>query len=219
MSLLATNSPDRSQTATEYLPKGITATSRLAANSLRTTVQFPNRPAPENCRDSVFPEQCNFVCAPCPPKPCCCAPKTRINTCIMVKYGMKEVSFLLANWPCEPDVIPAHLHCWVVEIRERGDCRIRARMKPIRADITGRAWFALPEEFFRLGEGNYEFDFLMDGACVLTQCMTVVGVRPYLKEVGFADPIIYCTPPACAPQIEEASETGALLPGDCDAQC
>jgi hypothetical protein len=219
MTLLAPDPLDGGQTQTGYLPKGVTHSSATPSLNMRTTAQFPNRAVIPSCSTDIFPEQCNFVCAPCPPKPCCCAPKTRINTCISIKYGMKEISFLLANWSCAPEVIPAHLHCWVVDVRERGDCRVRARMKPVRADITGRAWFSLPEAFFRLGEGTYEFDFNMDGVCVLTQCMVVSGVRPYLKDVGFADPIIYCNPPVCAPQLEEADYSGQLLSGDCDAEC
>jgi hypothetical protein len=164
----------------------------------------------------------DFTC--CAPTTHCgtqrCPPKTRINSCINLKYGMNEISFLLSNWSCAPEVIPAHLHCWVVAIRPRGQCLVRARMKPYRAEVDGRAWFKLPEQFWRLGDGTYEFDFYMDDKLVLTTCASVVGVRPFLAEVGYADPFVVCTPPACAPTIDELPFDGStLLAGDCDAEC
>jgi hypothetical protein len=182
-------------------------------------MQFHESKPVEGCYDT-FPA---FECCPapvcCPQQ--CCPPKTRLNTCMRLKYGMKEVSFLLSAWPCEPEVIPAHLHCWKVDIRRRGECTVRARMVPIRADIDGRAWFALPDDFWLLGEFTYEFDFYMDGKCLLTQCVNVVGVRAHVSEIGFSRPAIYCEPPKCAPAIEETDTPapGALLSGDCDAEC
>ena len=92
-------------------------------------------PIPTSECVDTFPEQ---TCCPppvCRPASVFCPPKTRRNTCMRLKYGMKEVGFLLSTWPCEPEVIPAHLHCWVVDIRRRGECAVRGRMKPIRADI------------------------------------------------------------------------------------
>lgn len=170
-----------------------------------------------DCTDSFPSQECCPAPVCCPQE--CCPPKTRLNSCMRLKYGMKEAGFLLKSWPCAPEVIPAHLHCWIVNIRRRGECTVRARMKPIRADIDGRAWFNLPDNFWMLGEFVYEFDFIMDNKCILTQCVEVMGVRPYVADIGYSSPDTICAPPACAPQIEEAEYNGELLPGDCDDQC
>jgi hypothetical protein len=193
-----------------YSPNGVPPVSN---NGLNVSAYFPNRPKAE------VPVCVDNGCAQRPTtNSTSCAPKTRINTCITTKYGIAEISFLLANWSCAPEVIPAHLHLWTVNVRNRGEYTVRARMKPIRADITGRAWFNLPEAFWRLGEGLYEFDFIIDNKCVLTQCINVIGVRPYLQDVGFNDPLIYCIPPDDAPQVEESPYMGELLSGDCNVE-
>jgi hypothetical protein len=141
-----------------------------------------------------------------------CPPKTRLNTCIKVKQGVTELSFLVATSVCDTTAIQANLHCWEIAVRVRGKCDVLTKLKPNRAEDSGRMWCTIPDVMWVKGGTHYELDVYMDDKLILVQCITVTGVLPYGLSVGYNNPVV--TKPTCSPPIINKINTE-----DCNVEC
>ena len=172
------------------------------------TIRHSNsRDTPQGCFDNA---PASAYCAPqtCAPTVCGdCPPKAQLRDYFLLKPRTQETSFLLRGWSCAAEVIPAHLHCVEMVIRKRGECPVLFCMNPIRADITGAAWFVWPDAFWRFGDGNFEMEIFLDNRLALVTGARVIGAYQVALEVGHLGAFDCITPPTCAPQIEDQPST------------
>ena len=152
---------------------------------------------------SAKPNQC---CDPCGQN---CEPKVRLKDYMVIKPGVEQTCFLIGEDTCEPEVLPAHLHCFTAHISPRGECRCVLTLQPLRATTDGKVCFAWPEAFWLLGDGRYEMEIKYNGCCSVVAGLDVRGCHQAILAYEHLRSNACSVAPSCAPQIEDEPYTVA----------
>lgn len=146
----------------------------------------------------------NDCCDPCGVH---CDPRVRLKDYIRIKPTMEQTCFTIGEDTCEPEILPAHLHCFTAKINRRGECACLLTLRPIRATTAGAVCFVWNEKFWNLGDGRYEMEIHYNHCCSVVVGLEVIGCHQAILNYEHMHSNACSVAPHCAPQVEDEHYT------------